>query len=124
MTIHHILFPVVEDSRSYFLLKEMVKKKGFDRDCKYVDFIRSDFDQPNMAYEYWGGRLENLYKLVKNPPPANAMVAWFERHTSERNALTVAILGLFLAALFGFFSVIIGIFQLVIAWLAWKYPQV
>jgi hypothetical protein len=81
-----------------------------------------DYDQPDMIYEYWGERLETLYNLVEDPPPANVLVAWFERHTSERNALTVAIIGLFLAVVFGFLSVVIGILQLVVAWLAWKYP--
>lgn len=65
-----------------------------------------------------------LYKLVKDPPPGNPLVAWFERQTAKRNELTVVVIGMFLAALFGILSVIIGVFQLVvIAWLAWKYPH-
>lgn len=103
-------------------MKKLIKRKGFDPESQFVEFVRLDHDQPDMVYEYWGERLDNLYKLVKDPPPANALVAWFERHTSERNALTVAIVGLFLAVLFGFLSVVIGILQLVVAWLAWKYP--
>lgn len=77
---------------------------------------------PHMTFVYWGDRLANLYEVVKRPPPANSIVSWFERHTSERNALTIAMVGLFLAVLFGFLSVILGLLQLVVAWLAWKYP--
>jgi hypothetical protein len=71
---------------------------------------------------YWGSRLAKLHDLVQHPPPANRLVYWFERHTSERNALSVAILALLLSALFGLLGVIIGCLQLAFAWMAWKYP--
>ena len=63
----------------------------------------------DMTFDYWGDRLATLLDVVKRPPPANAIVAWFERHTSERNALTVAILGLFLSVLIGLLSFVICI---------------
>jgi hypothetical protein len=122
LTFHHILFPIatISDKRSHRLLRKLVQKEGFDPESQWIEYVR---EYPSeMVYEYWGGRLETLYNVVERPPPTNAVVAWFERHTSERNALTVAILGLFLAVIFGFLSVIIGILQLVVAWLAWKYP--
>lgn len=123
LTFHHIIFPIanIADRKSHSFLENLVRKEGFDPEGQWIEYVRPY--PPDMVYEYYGGRLEKLYSVVKRPPPANAVVAWFERHTSERNALTVAILGLFLAVLFGFLSVVIGLFQLVIAWLAWKYPQ-
>jgi hypothetical protein len=50
------------------------------------------------------------------------MFSWFERHTSERNALIIALIGLFLAALFGFLGLLVGIAQLVVSYYAWKQP--
>lgn len=75
-----------------------------------------------MKFDYWGNRLSILHNVVQRPPPANAMAAWFERHTSERNALTVAIFGLFLSVLFGLLSFIVGLLQLILGWVAYKYP--
>jgi hypothetical protein len=102
------------------MLKHLIQDEGFDEDAMWIEFVRelpADF-----SFLYWGDRIAKLYDLTKHPPPANALVSWFERHTSERNALTVAIIGLFLSVLFGFLGVVIGLFQSVIAWLAWKYP--
>ena len=76
----------------------------------------------SFEYKFWSYRLAVLKGIVVNPPPANKLIAWFERHTSERNALTVAVLGLFLAALFGFLSFVVGVAQLVVSIIAWKYP--
>jgi hypothetical protein len=76
----------------------------------------------NFEYRYWGNRLKILRNMVTNPPPANKLVSWVERHTSERNALTVAIIGIFLSALFGFLGFTVGLAQLVISILAWKQP--
>ncbi|KAK3386755.1 hypothetical protein B0H63DRAFT_500451 [Podospora didyma] len=115
VSIHCVLFPVVDigNRRSMRLLKRLIRKEGFDPEATWFDFVRpipEDF------------RL-HLYDAVKRPRPANSLVAWFERRTSERNALTVAILGLFLAVLFGPFTLVVGILQLVVAWLSWKYPS-
>jgi hypothetical protein len=123
LTIHHILFPIanIADRRSHSLLNKLIRHQGFDAEGSWIEYVRPY--PHDMEYEYWQDRLEKLYGVVKRPPPANAIVAWFERHTSERNALTVAIVGLFLAVLLGFIGVIIGVLQLTVAWLAWKYPK-
>jgi hypothetical protein len=71
---------------------------------------------------YWGGRLARLYDVVKRPPPRNMLVSWVERHTSERNALTLAIIGLFLAVFFGILGFITSVIQVVVSWMAWKHP--
>ncbi|KAI0521123.1 hypothetical protein F5B22DRAFT_597728 [Xylaria bambusicola] len=122
VSFHCILFPVasVRNERSHILLKKLIRTEGFDHDGLWVEFVRPIAS--DITFTYWGARLVNLYKLAKRPPPANAIVSWFERHTSERNALTVAIAGLFFAAVFGLLATIIGLVQLVISWLAWRYP--
>ncbi|KAK7750338.1 hypothetical protein SLS62_007746 [Diatrype stigma] len=91
LTFHDVLFPVasIREKRSSASLENMIQKHGFDAEGRWVGFVR---DTPvDMTFDYWGGRLSVLHNIVKQPPPANAIVAWVERHTSERNALTVAI---------------------------------
>ncbi|KAH8881806.1 hypothetical protein GQ53DRAFT_466617 [Thozetella sp. PMI_491] len=122
LTFHDVLFPVasVREKRSRAALEAMIQKNGFDPEARWIEFIRAT--PVDMNFEYWGDRLSILHDVVKRPPPANALVAWFERHTSERNALTVAIVGLFLSVLFGLLSFIVGVLQLVLAWVAYRYP--
>jgi fatty acid desaturase len=64
-----------------------------------------------------------LHRLVRNPKPQNRLEQWIDRHTTERNALYIALIGLFLAVLFGFLGLIVGIIQTWITYKAWKYPQ-
>ena len=121
-TIYDFLFPLASfrDRRTHRLMDQMIRKYGFDSEATWVNSVRSP--TANLAYKHWGERLKILHKFVKEPPPENAFMAWFDRHTTERNALTVAIIGLFLAVLFGILGFIVGLIQLVIAWLAWKHP--
>ena len=98
-----------------------IDKHGFNINSKWDEgHIRRVPGE--IKYLYWGHRLAKLRDLVKNPPPQNRLIAWIERHTSERNALTVAIVGLFLSAFFGFLGVLVGLAQLWISILAWKNP--
>jgi hypothetical protein len=96
-----LLFP--NDDKSEELLDKFIEKYHFDQCSKYREGHIRKLDE-HLEYKYLENRLLVLLNVVDNPPPTNRIVAWFERHTSERNALTVAILGLFLTALFGFFS--------------------
>ena len=73
-------------------------------------------------YVYWGDRLKELGELIRKPPPTTNWMTWLEERTSERNALMIAIVGLFLSALFGLVGCIIGAAQLWIAVVAWKDP--
>ncbi|KAI8716917.1 hypothetical protein NCS52_00986300 [Fusarium sp. LHS14.1] len=120
VTIHCILFPVasIGNKRSMRLLKKLIKKEGFDPEATWVEFVRPIPD--DLSFTYWGPRLAELHDVVKRPRPTNSLVSWFERHTSERNALTVAIIGLFLSVFLGLLSLVVGILQLIIAWLAWR----
>lgn len=106
-SIQYLLFP--GDEKASASLDKIIKKHGFDPSTQYFEDHIRELPE-NFEYRYWGCRLRTLLNIVDNPPPANHIVAWFERHTSERNALTVAILGLFLTALFGFLSMILQMF--------------
>jgi hypothetical protein len=122
-TIYSILFPVANDpkGKSNKLLSRLIRKGSFDRDARLVEYIRNENDP--IVYVYWNTRLEELYNFVQDLPPRNRLTWWIERHTSERNALTVAIIGLFLSALFGLLACLIGIAQLAVAIRAWKRPR-
>jgi hypothetical protein len=122
-SIQSILFPSADDKSSRFLEDLMHgTKPKFDRDClSYDGHIR---DMPgDFEYRYWSGRLAKLHHLVTNPKPRNRLGRWVERHTSERNALYVAILGLFLSAFFGFLGVVVNVVQAWVTYQAWKYPR-
>lgn len=103
-SIQFLLFP--NDKKSVKSLDRFIATDDFDPDAKYREGHIRKFPD-NFEYKYFANRVVALLDIVNNPPPANRVVAWFERHTSERNALTVAILGLFLTALFGFLSVLL-----------------
>lgn len=100
------------------LLHKLIKKESFDPEATWVEFARPIPD--DFLFSYWGPRLAKLSEVVERPRPTNSFVSWFERHTSERNALTVAIIGLFMSVLLGLLSLVVGILQLAVAWYAWK----
>jgi hypothetical protein len=122
LTFHDILFPVasVRDKKSRAALEAMIQKQGFDPEGRWIEFVRPT--PSDMTFAFWGDRLSALHNVVRNPPPENAFIGWLERHTTERNALTVAIVGLFLSVLFGLLSFIVGLLQLLLAWAAYKNP--
>ena len=101
-SIQYLLFP--NDPRSYKSLEKFINKYDFDPKAMYYeDHIRALPE--SLEYKYLGDRLATLLRIRNDPPAANGIIAWVARHTSERNALILAILGLFLTALFGFLGV-------------------
>lgn len=121
-TIYTILFPIGINKKSRRFAERLVRaERPFDRNLLIYDGFIYPLPE-NFKCVYWSRRLKALQALVEARPPKNKLVSWFERHTSERNALTVAIIGLFLSALFGFLGVLVGILQVVISIKAWKHP--
>lgn len=110
------------DRRTARFTKSLVNKKKLDPDLM-IDDGSMRFVPPDFKFVFWADRLRALEEITAKRPPRNKVVSWIERHTSERNALTVAIFGLLLAVLFGFLGLIVGIAQLVVSILAWKYPS-
>jgi hypothetical protein len=115
-----ILFPPVDEKASRFL-ENIVQdaKLGFDPDCLLYEGYTRPVPE-NFEYHYFGNRLAKLHHLVTNPRPSHRISQWIQRHASERNALFVAMLSLVLSALFGFLSVVIGLFQAWVAYQSWK----
>ncbi|KAL7928736.1 hypothetical protein V8C35DRAFT_317401 [Trichoderma chlorosporum] len=121
-TIYFVLFPLTTCPKSAKLAGKLARNKGLDSSSD------SSFDPNLIVYDgwvrsppadfklvYWTRRLRALQAVADHPPPSNKVISWFERHTSERNALTVAIAGLFLTALFGLLSFLVGVAQLLVA---------
>ncbi|KXJ88187.1 hypothetical protein Micbo1qcDRAFT_214835 [Microdochium bolleyi] len=117
-----VLLPFLTDRRSNSLLEKLIRRNGFDPNMRDYDIVRKI--PPDFVFSVWAHRLDELHGFTKRQPPGNSIVAWFERHTSERNALTVAILGLFLTVIIGLFGLVVAVLQLVLAWYAYKYPKV
>lgn len=121
-TIHTLLFPIGTNKKSRKFAKRLVcAKRPFDRNLLIYDGPVHQLPA-NFRCVYWSRRLKALQGLVEARPPKNRIVSWFERHTSERNALTIAIIGLFLSVIFSFLSLLVGILQIVVSTWAWKYP--
>ncbi|KAK1755481.1 hypothetical protein QBC47DRAFT_380507 [Echria macrotheca] len=114
LSIYHILFPVSTDTKSAKFAASLVQKSGFDPQFIIDDGVIREIPE-HFDYIFWGHRLKQLDTIISKPPPANKVISWMERHTSERNALTIAIVGVFLAALFGFLGFAVGAAQLVVA---------
>jgi len=103
-SIQYLLFP--ENARSFRSLDKFVKGWGFDPQAKeYNGRLRSLPEGEELEYKYFGDRVARLMRVVDKGPPPRGIIAWLERYPSERNALTIAVLGLFLTALLGFLSV-------------------
>lgn len=66
--------------------------------------------------------MRKLEAALANPPPRNKLERWLQSQTSERNALFIALLALFISIFVGLLAVILAAVQTWIAWMAWKYP--
>jgi hypothetical protein len=131
-TIHYVLFPL-HDKKSSKLLRRLTKgdkdrlREAFDPSAALYDgLIRRPSDLDDFELVYWAKRVRALQEIVGSQHPQHRVVhwmfSWFERHTSERNTLAIALIGLFLTALFSFLSLLVGIVQAVFAYGAWKWP--
>ncbi|KAF7950115.1 hypothetical protein EAE96_007413 [Botrytis aclada] len=119
-SLQYIIFPLVDKKSSKFLNRFIRDKKlSFDPDCRNYD-INNESLREDFEYHYWGDRLAKLHHLVTHPRPSHRIGQWIQRNASERNALLIAILSLVLSAFFGFLSVVLGIFQVWVAYMSWK----
>lgn len=111
------------DKKSSDLASKLTQPTGWDA------WSDSTFD-PNLTVDerllkrdlphdfklvYWTKRLRALQAVVDHPPPPNKIISWFERHSSDRNVLIVAVLGLFLSSLFGLLGFLVSVAQLVVS---------
>ncbi|KAK7213150.1 hypothetical protein V2G26_020328 [Clonostachys chloroleuca] len=104
------------DNKSRAILRELIGEKRFDPECADYEGYRRLEDE-GFTYTYWGERMRKLEAALANPPPRNKLERWLQSQTSERNALFIALLALFILL-----AVILAAVQTWIAWMAWKYP--
>jgi hypothetical protein len=117
VTTSMILFPV-GDAKSYDILEKLAENTPrVDVQCLTGSKTMYEIDRAgDFEYHYFANRICDLHQLVLHPPPANALMAWVQNHTSERNVLWIAILGLFISAFFGLLGFITGVIGCVFAW--------
>ncbi|KAL3960399.1 hypothetical protein ACCO45_005516 [Purpureocillium lilacinum] len=124
-TVHSlqgILFPSVDPS-SAAILDELIAKRGFDPHCALYEGYKLFLEPPeDFEYVFWGERLAHLHHMLTSRPPRNMLERWFQRQSSEGNALFVALLALLIGILVGIVSIILACVQVWIAWMAWKHP--
>ncbi|KAF5672573.1 hypothetical protein FHETE_3707 [Fusarium heterosporum] len=121
-TLQGILFPSL-DKKSGDVLNALIRRDGFDPECAQYEGYKIFSEPPeHFQYVYWGKRIAQLHELVKSRPPRNKAEKWFQQKTSERNALLIALLALFISIFVGILSIILGAVQVWIAWMAWKHP--
>ncbi len=103
-TIYLVLFPLSEKKAARMarrLVSHSERKYKFDPDLQNFGTLDYGIPIQEFKYLYWAQRLRSLHAIVTARPPANRVTSLFERYTSERNALVVAIVGLFLSVFFG-----------------------
>ncbi|XXH00750.1 hypothetical protein Hte_007100 [Hypoxylon texense] len=121
-SIYRILFPLDKKSAKY--ARRLVDEWGGSFDPNLlVDPGVMHMASDAFEFKFRGKRIGHLENVVAHPPPKNVVVSWIGRHSSDRNVLTVAIVGVLFAALFGLLGLIVGIGQLIVSYLAWKYPS-
>jgi len=111
-SIQYLLFPF--DVRSSKLPGRRINTYDFDPEATFYTFYSGPIRRvpDDFEYKYLGARVATLMRAVGKASPQSAppqsgigIIAWFERHASERNILTVALLCLFLTVFAGFLSV-------------------
>jgi hypothetical protein len=121
-TIQKILFPV-SDAKSRSLLRNLVSKSSFDRDC--LDFesasIRENFEI-DLPYRFFGARLTELYDEFEDPRPRSDFEKWLQRRSSTRHVMLATLIGVFVAVLLGIVGLGVSIYQTYIGYQAWQHP--
>ncbi|KAJ6782470.1 hypothetical protein PWT90_04834 [Aphanocladium album] len=122
-SIQQILFPP-SDRRSRHLLRTLIASAGFDPDAARYESatVRQRGETTTLRYVYLAERLEDLYEETLNPPPDGWLDRVLERKRGKRHVMCITIAGFVVALLLGVLSLVAGVFQAVIAYLAWKNP--
>ena len=119
-SIQAVLFPSI-DPASARILDELVERRNFDPECTEYEGYKIFLDPPpNFQFVYWGERMAHLHTLMTRRPPRNRLEKWFHSHSTEGNALLIALLALAISILVGVVSIALNIVQIWITWRAWK----
>ncbi|KAF5025677.1 hypothetical protein F66182_2283 [Fusarium sp. NRRL 66182] len=121
-SLQAILFPSL-DEKSGHVLDSLVLKQGFDPECAQYEGYKIFPEPPqDFNYFYWGKRIAQLHDYTKCRPPRNKLERWFQQKTTERNALLIALIALFITIIIGIIGIGLSSVQIWIAWDAWRHP--
>ncbi|KAH4036604.1 hypothetical protein HBI24_089980 [Parastagonospora nodorum] len=118
-TLHVVLFP--SDIESQGLLAYLVIKYGWDKGLLDGSTSYRNNNDPDVCFDYFGDRLEELVKEMRNPTPHG----WLQRRLKRKEdtyMLMVAMYGVIVAVVLGFLSLVAAIFQSWVTWQQWKHP--
>ncbi|KAK3318934.1 hypothetical protein B0H66DRAFT_558427 [Apodospora peruviana] len=119
-SLQGVLFPSV-DPASAQILDELIDKWRFDPECAEYDGMPQR--SSNFRFIYWGERMAHLHQLMTRRPPRNKLERWFHSHSTEGNALLIALVALAISIVIGVVSIGLNIVQIWLTWMAWKYPS-
>jgi hypothetical protein len=121
-SLQAILFPIMDD-KSADILVQLIRKMGFDDDCNQYDgYMRFKEPPQDFTYHYWGERLARLEELIMRREARNKVERWLRWHTTDVNALVIALLALAISIMVGLVGIVVTSIQAWIAWQAWKHP--
>ncbi|KAK0707381.1 hypothetical protein B0H67DRAFT_494348 [Lasiosphaeris hirsuta] len=124
-TLHTIQLLFPQEERSQALLRNLVSKHGFDRDCLtfgMAPYEQAGGDERRQAQRFpvWGSRLMDLYDEIENPKPRSPFDTWVERRSKSRHVMLATVAGVMTAVVLGLLGLCVSIFQAWIAWQDWK----
>lgn len=124
-TLHSlaILFGTSDTESDKILQDLLATNTSADRDLRQFDgYIISNKLPFEFQYQYWGQRIVELHEYLMRNPPRSSFARWFERQSTEGNALFIALLALLISIIVGIVSIGLAVFQAWVAWMAWKHP--
>ncbi|OAA63787.1 hypothetical protein ISF_04496 [Cordyceps fumosorosea ARSEF 2679] len=120
-SVQQILFPP-SDARCRQLLRTLVDSAGFDPDAARYELASVRRRGERARYVYLAERLEDLFEEARHPRPDGWLDRALERRSGKRHVMCATVVGLVVALVLGVGSLAAGVFQAVVAYLAWKNP--
>ncbi|KAI8716660.1 hypothetical protein NCS52_00960200 [Fusarium sp. LHS14.1] len=120
-SLQNVLFPF--DSASEQILHDLVSKGSFDPDClQYDAAVYRGEAEGDFSYRYFGNRLVDLFEELEDPSPRGILETWFQRKSGARHVMMATLIGVIIAIILGILGLVLGIFQVWVAYEAWKHP--
>ncbi|OAA74263.1 hypothetical protein LEL_07844 [Akanthomyces lecanii RCEF 1005] len=118
-----ILFPLSE-RHSRHLIQSLIGSVGFDPNAVLYESatVRRRGESTAMCYMCLAERLEDLYEETETPQPDAWLDLALDRKNGRRHVMIITMAGFVVAMLPGVGSLVTGIFQAVVAYLARKHP--
>jgi hypothetical protein len=120
-SIQKVLFPL-SDPKSYSLLLSLTSTSYFDPDSLFESTSIRNPEEKEIAYNYHGARLADLYEELENPSPRGWLEKWLERRSGARYVMMATLGGVAIAILLGIASLAVGIYQAWLNYQQWKHP--